>query len=149
MARTHELFGTRPFFQFIQIAKGTPVFHKAIQSQEIDEPFRAAKPIIIRLPFWPTLHFYRTMQGEYYVLSFTVTFRKALAVGFWHKTGFEEHEALVRALNLNKEHANDITTDFESAASGADNASTDLGKQAQPFTVRGDGSGNDAESDAR
>jgi hypothetical protein len=97
MARTHELLRTPLFFQFIQIQKGTPAIHKAIQSQEIDEPYRQAAPTVIRIPFWPTVHFYKTMLGDYYILSLTVTFRKALAVGFWRKTGYEEHEALAHA----------------------------------------------------
>lgn len=147
MSRTHEIFKSPVFFQLIQIRKGTPAIHRAIQSQEIDEPYRQAAPAVIRIPIWPTVHFYKTMHGDYYVLSVTVTFRKALVVGFWRKTGYEEHEALAHALNLNEEHANDQATDFESAAAGADSASTDLGKQAQPFTVRGNVDGGSTRTD--
>jgi hypothetical protein len=157
MTRTHELFKTPLFFQLITIRKGTPVIHKAIQSQEIDEPFRASTPWVIRLPLTIRPYFYKlvafsrdedTGQISTYHngVQFGVVFQtnRALVVGFWRKTGYEEHEALAHALNLNDEHANDQTTDFESAAAGADNSSTELGKQAQPFTVRGDVDGPDA-----
>lgn len=159
MAKTHDL-GTL-FVQFLTIAKGTPAIHKAIQSQEIDEPFRLATPWVIRLPITIRPYFYMTRyfqknegtgQLSTYISGFqfgvVFQFNRAIAVGFWRKTGYEEHEALAHALNLNEEHANDTTTDFESAASGADNDSTELGKQAQPFTVRGDVDSPDAGLDA-
>jgi hypothetical protein len=161
MARTHELLRTPLFFQVITIRKGTPAIHKAIQSQEIDEPYRASSPWVIRVPITIRPYFYTTPSFQQdtetgqiigYITGWSfglaIQFNRAIAVGFWRKTGYEEHEALAHALNLNEEHANDTSTDFESAASGADNASTDLGKQAQPFTVRGDVDGSDAGFDA-
>lgn len=142
------------FFQLLSVKKGTPFYHKAIQSQEIDEPYRKATPIVVRLPLTVRPYFYKLwgwLNDDPVVTGFqhgfTIQFNRALAVGFWRKTGYEEHEALAHALNLDDAHANDQATDFETAASGLNNDSTELGKSSEPFTVRGTGDGTDAGSD--
>ncbi len=142
------------FFQILRVKKGTPFIHQAIQSQEIDEPYRNAKPWVFRLPLTVRPFLYKVIRWDDNQTSTTgfqfgtvFLFNQALAVGFWRKTGYEEHEALAHALNLNEEHAADQSTDFETAASGLNNTSTDLGKSSEPFTVRGTGDGPDAGPD--
>jgi hypothetical protein len=152
MAKTHEIFRSPAFFQFLSVTKGTPVFHRAQQSQETDAPFRAAKPWVLRIPltirpyFYPTIGFKmkKGLTGSTdpadwvtYIRGFSFgiafAFNSAVAVGYWRETGYDEHTALAHALNINDEHANATATDFETAAEGLNNDSTELGKQAQPF----------------
>lgn len=140
MAKTHEVFKTNLFFQFLNVKKGTPLVHKAIQSQETDGPFRKAQPLVFRVPFLGVSpYLYKGLGGKRVTVGVTLTWYSAIAVGYWRETGYEEHEALTHALNVNDDHANDRATDFETSAAGLQNASTELGKSAQPIIGDGDG----------
>ena len=113
MQKTHDFRSL--FVQFLEIVPDTPLMHWVV-SQEVTAPFRKAKGLAVRIPW------------------VKVTFDHVVVLGFWRKTGYEEHEALARALNMNEDHANDQVTDYETAAAGLKNTSTKLGLQAQPFT---------------
>ena len=84
-----------------------------VTSQEVTEPFRSARGLAVRVPW------------------VKVTFDHVIVLGWWRKTGYEEHEALAHALNMNKEHADDQVTDYETSAIGLKNASTELGRASQ------------------
>jgi hypothetical protein len=75
MPKTHDI-GTQHFIQVLDfpVQWGWRVWTDG-WTQEIEEPFRTAKPLIIRLPF-----------------------HKALALGKWTGVAKDEEEALNRAL---------------------------------------------------
>jgi hypothetical protein len=143
MAKTHDI---GPFFwQVIEVKKGTPPVHRA-QTQEIDGKHRNARPFVIRLPFVGR-HYLNPYPSYDAPTWIDATVRRGLVVGFWHETGYEEYEALTRALNLNNERADEITTDFETSIQGARNGSTDLAVRDVPGPGDGAGAGDDARAD--
>lgn len=72
MAQTFDV--GRLFLHVLKVEPG-PLVHFGT-SQEIERPFRRSRVVVVRL--WPL--------------------RRALAIGWWRKTGFTEEQALTKAL---------------------------------------------------
>lgn len=71
--QTHDI--GRVFVHTIRLKPGTPLFHRAI-TNEIEEPFRIARPFVFR--FWPG---------------------RGLVLGLWVHTGRDEDSALLDAID--------------------------------------------------
>lgn len=74
MAQTHD-FG-RLFTHTIQLVEDAPLAHRA-KTVEIDPPFRQSRPLVLRVPF----------TG------------KALVIGWWLNTAWDEETALLEAVS--------------------------------------------------
>lgn len=73
--QTHD-FG-KAFFHLINVRPGTELVHLADFAQEIEPPFRSARPVVIRL----------------------FPFRKAVVIGWWRNTNMGEEQALLKAVS--------------------------------------------------
>jgi len=71
----------RAFFHWIYLSKDAPIIHSA-PTQELDAPFRnSPRSVVIRL--WP--------------------YRYGFVLGWWHRSGFSESEALRRGIGARVE----------------------------------------------
>ena len=106
---THNSWANTPvFWQWLTVKGSTPFYHVA-PTREVTSPFRIGRRSrIIRL----------------------LPFRRALVVGWWVPSGLDEIDALYRALNLNEEHANAQSTNFDASVVGIKNPGTTLGRAA-------------------
>lgn len=73
MAKTTDV--GRVFLHIIRVNPGTKFFHRG-KSVEVEHPYRTGKPLIMRLPF-----------------------RRALVIGVWQDTGWDETTALYEAVS--------------------------------------------------
>jgi hypothetical protein len=144
MQKTHDL--GRFFTQFLTLKWTAPLIHRT-QTQEVTEPYRSARPLVISpVPAfslqlkWVGIHIHERNKGSrplFYVPVPVLTGWLGIVLGYWRDTGLEEHEALAKALNTNEDHASAQATDFDAAIEGVNTDSSRLGRASFRFIDRG------------